>query len=1092
MKRSTDKIEVHMPVRRQRPKRACLYLLATIFASLLVSQHVNAVDYYVSTSGNDKNSGMSPKTPFLTLNHAIAQCNSNFDRIYVAPGRYAVTANRALSSSNAALEIIGDTTGKLMGEAGYPQIISAVGRWAVHLRDGSRVGFHGLVFTGDSGGNFYGVQVSGFRRGATFSDCRFQSLYSSTYTLDGHTSFENCVFQEIGHRNLHALRSSVTVTNSQFVNCRYAIFASESDVHVTQSSFTSDSEITRQAVYTTGSSFSAKSLTFSGYSTAIQAIDATGMLVDSCAIENIRSWGVYAAGRKLQISNVVIKNETRSGNGVCLRSTDGPRAEISNSTMHGVYAGVVSYGEECDYRNVRLENNRIGYYSVNAGSGSLRLQGNRELDIDNNYIGIYVVNPAGSPGNFDFRDVHVTNNDYGLYTINTSVRISRGSFQKNSRGLYIRQAPTATVESCDFIDNVTRNEWSHWGARIESAQIQISRCTFERNDSGLVIVNQSEKAPSLNDIKCNQNLNHGLTVIGGSLRLDNKMQILIDGSQYGLRTQDAECSIEQWSAPTGATYPFYHTRGSLVMSGCDVSEGVYGVVTVQTTSTSIDKCNFSNLNNYCLYDSRSQRFSVERCQFNKNNRLGIYAHESSRASITGCEFSTLTHSAIYAIRQSALVIQDCTIDGCQNSGIYCTAAEAPSDHAFFRNLAISNCRFGIRAIGIPIHEKNLLGATLSQNEQALRVERAELRLNGQMKLEAIGNRHAFLCYSGILSCESFSSKGNEIGLYSQNSQVNIYDTDLSCSQDGCLLYGSNVAAQKLTIQSGRYGFYFNPQQQVDCKLYVEDVTIVVSDQIGMYLIGRDGSGHSSIRNVDITGGRHGFYASGGDLTVQNLTTRNSQTYGVYVQNANSQMDEITVENCGNWSIYGNQGTMNVSNSRFLGGRGILLNTLSSDVTNCLVSGCSYGVYTNNIDGRYQVISSTLADIQLDGLRAQRGSLTVVNTIVQAVRFGMIATANGGIFSEHNLVLAGREKYRNTSPGANDIHKQPIFVSAPSRDYRLGSGSPAINAGKDLSAINPRDIIGNPRGSFGGHEIGAYEYMDKSGSLRIMDWRETAH
>jgi hypothetical protein len=66
-----------------------------------------------------------------------------------------------------------------------------------------------------------------------------------------------------------------------------------------------------------------------------------------------------------------------------------------------------------------------------------------------------------------------------------------------------------------------------------------------------------------------------------------------------------------------------------------------------------------------------------------------------------------------------------------------------------------------------------------------------------------------------------------------------------------------------------------------------------------------------------------------------------------------------------------------------------------------------------------------------------------------------------------------------------------FSDAAAGDYRLSAGSPAINAGQDMSAITRVDIAGNARGTFGRFEMGAFEYLEPEGSLRILDWDERA-
>ena len=66
---------------------------------------------------------------------------------------------------------------------------------------------------------------------------------------------------------------------------------------------------------------------------------------------------------------------------------------------------------------------------------------------------------------------------------------------------------------------------------------------------------------------------------------------------------------------------------------------------------------------------------------------------------------------------------------------------------------------------------------------------------------------------------------------------------------------------------------------------------------------------------------------------------------------------------------------------------------------------------------------------------------------------------------------------------------PRFVDAANGDFRLAKGSPAINSGTDLTASLTVDRLGNARPSRKVFEIGAYEYVQDGGSLRVLDWKE---
>ena len=92
---------------------------------------------------------------------------------------------------------------------------------------------------------------------------------------------------------------------------------------------------------------------------------------------------------------------------------------------------------------------------------------------------------------------------------------------------------------------------------------------------------------------------------------------------------------------------------------------------------------------------------------------------------------------------------------------------------------------------------------------------------------------------------------------------------------------------------------------------------------------------------------------------------------------------------------------------------------------------------------------------------------------------------------HNLLFGQKKKYVNATPGNGDVIKPPRFVDYAEGDYRLASGSPAINAGTSAGRLTSTDIDGLSRPMFDAYEIGAYEYARKSGSVRILNWGELA-
>jgi PKD repeat protein len=113
------------------------------------------------------------------------------------------------------------------------------------------------------------------------------------------------------------------------------------------------------------------------------------------------------------------------------------------------------------------------------------------------------------------------------------------------------------------------------------------------------------------------------------------------------------------------------------------------------------------------------------------------------------------------------------------------------------------------------------------------------------------------------------------------------------------------------------------------------------------------------------------------------------------------------------------------------------------------------------------------------------SVVLKNNIVIATSGQDLTTQSGGfdwpsiIDDSHNIFFGG------TTPlwadGAGTLNTDPILLDPSNDNFHLQSGSPAIDAGADVSSVVTKDFDGNPRPMDGDNngtyltDIGAYEY-----------------
>jgi Right handed beta helix region len=140
---------------------------------------------------------------------------------------------------------------------------------------------------------------------------------------------------------------------------------------------------------------------------------------------------------------------------------------------------------------------------------------------------------------------------------------------------------------------------------------------------------------------------------------------------------------------------------------------------------------------------------------------------------------------------------------------------------------------------------------------------------------------------------------------------------------------------------------------------------------------------------------------------------------------------------------------------------------------------------NTVAGNYHILpdSGTEADaflIWFDSVPSGPIQMTVLNNI-------LADNANCGLFF-HNAPVAGITSSHNdswnnhsnqanycesASPGPGDISADPLFAGAPSADYHLLPGSPALDIGTSTQApAHDKDC--NPRPLGAGYDLGAYE------------------
>jgi parallel beta-helix repeat protein len=229
-----------------------------------------------------------------------------------------------------------------------------------------------------------------------------------------------------------------------------------------------------------------------------------------------------------------------------------------------------------------------------------------------------------------------------------------------------------------------------------------------------------------------------------------------------------------------------------------------------------------------------------------------------------------------------------------------------------------------------------------------------------------------------------------------------------------------------------------------------------------------------------------------NCVVHDNGTRAQFDHGIYISNARNLIDGCLIYNNSAYGIHIYSGDDNadniVRNSRVhsQGNKaGILLGTgQGHKVYNNLVYGNAWGialfyggggsVYNNTIHdngvGVYVCCDATQSNIENNLIYGNNG----LGIYVEDASVGLQTIRNN--LSSHNSSGNFRDLGGRTTLTGNLIGDQyeARFVNAAARDYRLTSGSNAINTGLAISGLT-NDFFGNSRPRGGGYDIGAHEF-----------------
>lgn len=589
-------------------------------------------------------------------------------------------------------------------------------------------------------------------------------------------------------------------------------------------------------------------------------------------------------------------------------------------------------------------------------------------------------------------------------------------------------------------------------------------------------------------------------------------------------------------------------QGDVVLSGVTFDNVSTGLATEQTQLCECRDCDFTGIGEWAI-DSDSLQTTVEQSTFAGKNGIRLGDRSTRLAALSALRVPVLDNAlqisrrdavisdvsvrgtgyGIFAENLDSLDVSQFSSEGCSEWGVFASgdgltltdsaiedgtngvcfngggdgqlatvANSTISGHQTYglllnrvsfdfetsRDLTIRrNGSFGLGVVGADLTLTNAAGFELSDNGYGIYSAQGDLDVSG---LTLDGNAYGLSQAEGQFVCRDVTIIGSGTGLQHINgTQLVVERTTVSGARDwGIHLQSDEDAAsptvelREVALKDGANGVYAKlPARAL--------LTLSDSELSGNSGYGLLSSGVSTqLQRVSISGNQTGLQHSDGPLTIEDSVVSRNRGVGISVAGVNASA--LTTLTARRNQLTGNQ-------------RGISAwNVNAAALLNNVLRGNSYGLLTQTIAGQADVWNNTLVDNQI-GIHHGAGIATVRNNLVVygdgtatvPNTVGIDNSRQGTLTHGSNLLSGHATPYLGTAPGVGDVLKPPRFVDYAQGDFRLAKGSPAINAGTSTGGLITRDLVGTQRPMFDAFEIGAYEYSEKDGSVRIVQWNEQA-
>ena len=1097
--------------------------------------------YYVRVSGEDSSDGRSSRTAFRTIGRA-AEVATNGDVVHVGGGSYGgEVLIEGIHESTAALRFVADQLGNSTGDAGAVRIVDS----RLRVLNSNHVQFSGFTFSG-SAARF--VVWTGSYEGL-LENCVFTSGDEGLLIENGSLTVDGCTLTDFAHDGIEVDGEAlVTVRGTTISGCGESGIEVKKDANVTveNSVVEGNGQNGIKVAVTSGTPDPEPNCECTVVSPLATKQNAHQMLQTVSPADPVYQQLVTAAGGLLgetvQSSNWRDERHLADDQAASVFGKTQDAIEILDAVLredvefliedgtivvdHPFFADVdivgaairsgssdlpvtvsVAVGDSLaepwgDFDsatggNVNDNNNPRSFAGdvLFDASETIRVAARSWRKVSNSYSGNYdshwrelmtVFSDGGTPNTNVLRDGDPVPQHNGYNGQASAEAFLAPYIDSNDRivlednqAIFLFELGTTNMNSsaADFQDLVVVVTMRRPGS---TSLTDAERATL-RTVLGLLLDSDQALAEcAMNEATC---LGVGPTVLApATVHLNNGLghrssdawQQAAEEFQDSWVAASATASLSNTTVATSSP-----TRPS---SWSSISRGTLAVrdTTIQTNGFGL---RFENDQDYVVSDNVIG-----------GNGWGVYLATS--ASLDDCRVEDNTTGGIWlhGFTDSDLVMTDMTITDNAEYGLFIESSTLNLDAADMAGLSISGSRYLVAG-----SDCNLTfdGVTLSGGSTAaLYATGGTLTVSGSTISDSgygvAGNLASVHVQNSTLS-------NNSVGLYTTYGDVFVENSTLTGNTTwAASVAPSNLANEEVrfsgvTVHSNAGGIAVNGAEDghfgllntvirdnTNTGLHFENSTLTLNSQAA--------DGWQSIRNL------HGISADRSTLSLSNLTLTDSSSFALHTIGSDVTLQGSTFT--GESGIYSsNNSSLAISSSRLTatagGTKGIHREGGNVTVTNTVLNGFQTGLYlaAGSVSGTVTVRNTTVLVNGGSGLHLISGSADLSNTILAGTGSHGINVAGGSLTHSHNLLHGFSNPFTGTTAGTGEIVKDPRFVNSGAGNLQLDVGSPAINAGKDMTGVVGVDLLGAARPTHHAFEIGAYEFTQDQGSFRVLQWSE---